>query len=90
MSGLVARTGPDYGCEIRRVRRIALVVDQLEAVLLDLVACTGGGALREFGVGCKDGYCLWLRLLCCGHVKKANRERIDALRPTDTIEKYFG
>ena len=67
----------------------SLVVDQLEAVPLDLVAGAGGGALREFGVGRKDGYCLWLRLLRRGHVKEANRERIDTLRPNRHHREVF-
>src|SRR5580700_2131676 len=64
--------GPDYGSKISRAWWIALVVDQIETVLLDLVARAGGSALGKFGVGCKYGYRLWLRLLRRGQVKEAN------------------
>src|SRR5580700_11195230 len=64
--------GPDYRSKISRTWWIALVVDQIETVLLDLVARAGGSALGKFGVGCKYGYRLWLRLLRRGQVKEAN------------------
>ena len=37
--------------EIGRARRIALVIDDLETVLLDFLAGAVGGALSELGVG---------------------------------------
>src|SRR5262249_37530598 len=78
--GIGGLHGPDYWREIGRARRIALVIDQIEAVLLDLAASTLGCALGELGVCSNDGDCPRLWLLRCGHIKKANRKRIDALR----------
>src|SRR5579862_824369 len=72
--------GPDDRSKISRTWWIALVVDQIEAVLLDLIARACGSTLGKFGVGCKYGYRLRLWLLHRSQVKEANRERIHALR----------
>jgi AcrR family transcriptional regulator len=49
--------------EIGCARRIALVIDDLEAVLLDFLAGAVGGALGELGVGGEHRDGLWLGFL---------------------------
>ena len=71
--------GAHHRPEVGRARRVALVVDDLEAVLLDLLAGALRRALGELGVGGEDRDGLRLRILRRRHVEEADRERVDAL-----------
>src|SRR5262249_25806401 len=58
-----------------------LVIDDLEAVLLQLFAGAVGGAACELGVGRKDRDGLRLRTLRCSDFEKSPRKGVHAVRP---------
>ena len=87
------RIGGPYRAHHRReigcARRIALVVDDLEAVLLDFLAGAVRGALGELGVGGEDRDGLWLGCLRRGEIEEADREGVDALRTNRDHREVF-
>ncbi len=74
---------------VRRARRIVLVVDQPEAVLLELLAGALGRALGELGVGGEDRDRLRLRLLRRRHLEEALGEGVHAFLPDRDHREVF-